>query len=147
MIMAGTKKFIRASVGVGGKNNPDDVRALQQLLIAAGEVVRGGADGRWGDHTLAALKSFHKAQTPPIEKTLIEPTDDIPLRLAVKANILIPLPGIAGIAGVETVHNWFVKNNIKYQPGAEHGGGNRCVYGVDGHTDYAVQTEAMGFRK
>jgi hypothetical protein len=145
--MAGIKKFIAASVGVGGTNNRTDVRALQQLLIAAGEVVKGGADGGWGNNTLTALKSFLSAQVPPIDKTLINPTDDIPLKMAAKANILIPLPGVSGIAGIETLHKWFVDNNIKYQAGAEHGGGNRCVYGVDGQTGYAVQTEATEFRK
>ena len=43
--MAGTKQFITASVGVEGKNQKRDVGALQQLLIAAGEKVIGGADG------------------------------------------------------------------------------------------------------
>jgi hypothetical protein len=145
--MAGTKKFISASVGAGGTNNRDDVRAVQQLLIAAGEVVPGGADGRWGDKTLGALKAFLKAQVPPIETSLIEAGSDIPMRLAQKAQILIPLPGASGIAGVETVHRWFVGNGIRYQAGAENGGGNRCVYGVDGNPAWAVQTEAREFRK
>jgi peptidoglycan hydrolase-like protein with peptidoglycan-binding domain len=145
--MAGTKKFIKASVGVRGTNNREDVRTLQQLLIAAGVAVKGGADGGWGDNTLAALREFLKAQTPPIEKTLIEPASDIPLKIAAKASILIPLPGLPGIAGVEKLHQWFVANNIQYQAGAENGEGNRCVYGVDGQTGYAVQTEAREYRK
>jgi hypothetical protein len=145
--MAGTKKFIKASVGVGGTNNRDDVRTLQQLLIAAGVVIKGGADGRWGDNSLSALQVFLKAETSPLQKTLIEPTSDIPLKIAAKANILIPLPGSTGIPGVEKLHQWFAANNIRYQAGAENGGGNRCVYGVDGQTGYAVQTEASEYRK
>ena len=47
-LMAGTKQFITGSVGVGGRNASVDVRALQQLLIAAGTEVKGGADGGWG---------------------------------------------------------------------------------------------------
>jgi hypothetical protein len=96
---------------------------------------------------LTALRSFLKAQMPPLETTLIQPTDDIPLKLAEKAQILIPLPGFRGVSGVESVHKWRVDNNIKYQAGAEHGGGNRCVYGVDGRTGYAVQMEAREYRK
>lgn len=145
--MAGTKKFIRSSVGVGGKNDREDVRAVQQLLIAAGEVVKGGDDGGWGNNTLAALESFLKSQSPPIAKTLVEPDDDLLLKLAAKAGILIPLPGVSGVAGLERMHSWFVENKIKYQAGAESGCGNRCVYGLDGHPEYAVQTEAREFRK
>ena len=154
--MAGTKKFLAQSVGVGGKNRGDDVRTLQQLLIAAGQVVNGGADGRWGGGTLSAMQGYFKSQTPrsagntvtiPVVKTLIEPTDDLPLDLAIEADIAIPLPGVNGVAGMDALHKWFTDNDIKYQQGAEHGGGNRCVYGVDGHTDYAVQTEAREYRK
>lgn len=144
--MAGTKKFLSQSVGVGGKNRGDDVRALQQLLIAAGEVVNGGADGRWGGGTLTALQSYLKAQTPPVTKTLIEPADELPLDLAIEADIIIPLPGVTGVPGMDALHKWFTDNSIKYQQGAEHGGGNRCVYGVDGHPEYAVQTESREYR-
>jgi hypothetical protein len=149
--MAGTKKFISASVGVGGVNRREDVGALQQLLIAAGIQVNGGADRTWGKNTLAALQSFLRSQTSTGSKVnddiRIEPSDDVLLKLAEKANILIPLPGVTGIGGVDTVHTWFVKNNIKYQAGAQDGGGNRCVYGVDGKTGYAVQTQSTAFLK
>jgi len=145
--MAGTKKLIRSSVGVGGDNDRQDVKAFQQLLMAAGEYVKGGDDGRWGDGTLGALRSYLRTQLPPLEKTLIEPSDDVPLKLAAKANILIPLPGVRGMAGVDKLHKWFVDNNIKYQNGAESGCGNRCIYGVDGHSGYAVQTESRELRK
>jgi len=150
--MAGTKQFIKASVGVGGKNQFGDIAALQQLLIAAGEAVQGGADGGWGGHTKDALQSFLRAQTPAVDKTyidnaLVQPGDAVLLKLAEKAKILIPLPGVKGIAGIDAVQKWFADNNIVYQKGAEDGGGNRCVYGVEGQTDYAVQTESTQFRK
>jgi hypothetical protein len=145
--MAGTKKFIYASVGVGGTNAVADVRRLQQLLMAAGVNVKGGDDGGWGGNTLAALQSFGRLQTPRTEPTLLQPGDPILLKLAEAANIVIPLPGTSGLTGLNTVHEWFVQNNIGYQPGAESGGGNRCVYGVEGLQRYAVQTEAKAFRK
>ena len=93
-----------------------------------------------------------RAQTPAVDKTYIEkaivaPTDPVLLKLAEKAKILIPLPGKTGIAGIEEAHKWFADNGIVYQKGAEDGGGDRCVYGVDGQTGYAVQTESKEFRK
>lgn len=154
--MAGTKKLLSQSVGVGGKNLGDDVRSLQQLLIAAGQVVNGGADGRWGGGTLTAIQGYLKSTLPsggvttvsmPVVKTLIQPSDDLPLNLAIAADIAIPLPGVHGVAGMDALHKWFTDNSIKYQQGAENGGGNRCVYGIDGHTDYAVQTESRAYRK
>jgi hypothetical protein len=144
--MAGTRKLLSQSVGVGGKNRGDDVRTLQQLLIAAGGTVNGGADGRWGGGTMTALQGYFKAQRPPVTKTVIEATDKLPLDLAIAADIAIPLPGVAGVPGMDALHKWFTDKSIKYQQGAEHGGGNRCVYGVDGHTDYAIQTEAKEYR-
>jgi peptidoglycan hydrolase-like protein with peptidoglycan-binding domain len=145
--MAGTKRFIGESVGVGGKNRDGDVRVLQKLLISAGEFVKGGVDGDWGDGTLSAVQSFLKAQTPPGDKTLIEPGDEILLKIADKAKIIIPLSGGRGVAGIDALQKWFADNDINYQAGAENGSGNRCIYGVEGHTGYAVQTEAQDFRK
>jgi len=150
--MAGTKQFITGSVGVGGRNATVDVQALQQLVIAAGTKVEGGADGGWGDNTRNALQSALGGLNPAldkayIDKALIQPGDAALLRLAEKAEILIPLPGVTGIAGIDAMHKWFSENNIAYQKGAEEGGGNRCVYGVLGQPGYAVQTESKAFRK
>jgi hypothetical protein len=145
--MAGTKKFISASVGVGGTNMWADVRSVQQLLIAAGVPVPGGDDGRWGGNTLTALQTFGRSQVPSVAPTLLQPGDDFLFNLAKKAEILIPLPVSRGLGGIDSLHSWFVRNNIGYQPGAENGGGNRCVYGLDGRTDYALQTVDKGFRK
>ncbi len=39
-----------------------DVRALQEALIAAGIPVRGGADGRFGSVTLAAVQAFQQRE-------------------------------------------------------------------------------------
>src|SRR5690349_14417779 len=110
--MAGTKQFITGSVGVGGRNASIDVRALQQLLIAAGTDVIGGADGGWGNNTRDAIQSALGALTPAldkayVDKALIQPGDAALLKLAEKAKILIPLPGVTGIAGIDAMHKWF----------------------------------------
>ena len=38
---------------------------------------------------------------------IVRPDDYLPLYLAWKANILIPLPGKAGMTGVVAMHEWF----------------------------------------
>src|SRR5690242_1692514 len=74
--MAGTKQFITGSVGVGGRNASVDVRALQQLLIAAGTDVIGGADGGWGNNTRDAIQSALGALTPALDKAYVEREQD-----------------------------------------------------------------------
>jgi hypothetical protein len=44
--MGATKKFIWEKVGAASKNNAADVKAVQQLLIAAGETIMGGDTGK-----------------------------------------------------------------------------------------------------
>ncbi len=143
--MAATRKFLSLSVGKGQKNHKDDVRALQQLLLAAGEVVPGGADGGWGDKTLGALTSFQKKNLTNGAKLSdsVDPEDYCLMLLAWKADILIPMPGKSGMPGIETMHKWFVDKKIKYNAGAEKGGGNRAVYGVSWRTDYAFQLTSL----
>lgn len=140
--MAAIKNFINKSVGEKGVNQKSDVKKLQQLLIAAGETVTGGDDGVWGSNTAKALESFQtKYQSSGVKiQKLLSPEDYCLLLMAWKANILIPLPGKAGTPGVLAMHDWFVKNSIKYNSGAEKGGGNRAIYGVAGDNRYAVQT-------
>jgi len=58
--MASTINFINNAVGDGLHNHWRDVRSLQQLLIAAGVRVHGGADGRWGQGTGDALIEYQK---------------------------------------------------------------------------------------
>lgn len=146
--MACTIRLIGGTVGAKGANRWADVRKLQDLLIAAGIPVKGGADGHWGDGTRTALgQAFEMlpAGTAPV-KDLVAPGDYLPLYLAWKAGILIPLPRKAGIAGVLALHDRFVADGVRYNPGADKGGGNRGVWGVHDCLDYAVQTTEERFR-
>jgi peptidoglycan hydrolase-like protein with peptidoglycan-binding domain len=54
---AGSSSFVGMKLGARG----DNVRVLQQALIAAGISVRGGADGWFGPATQAALISYQQA--------------------------------------------------------------------------------------
>jgi hypothetical protein len=71
--MGATKKFIWEKVGTGSKNNAADVKAVQQLLIAAGETIKAGDKGKWDDSTVAALQSFQtrvqKPTGPPVPQS------------------------------------------------------------------------------
>jgi hypothetical protein len=58
--MATTRNFIEHPVGDKAVNRPRDVKALQRLLMAAGEIVKGGDDAKWGDSTASALESFQR---------------------------------------------------------------------------------------
>jgi hypothetical protein len=128
-------------VGAGGVNFGEDVAHLQQLLIAAGETVPGGADGRWGTGTAGALKRFQKkhAGRGVKEVPCLLPGDHALLVMAWKAGILIPMPGKGGMPGVQKLHDWFRGQGVKYNSGAEDGGGNRAIWGVHGDPRYAVQ--------
>jgi hypothetical protein len=42
----------------------DDVKRLQEKLIAAGFAIEGGADGKFGDHTEDAVRAFQAAHPP-----------------------------------------------------------------------------------
>jgi penicillin-insensitive murein DD-endopeptidase len=42
----------------------DDVKRLQEKLIAAGFPIEGGADGKFGDHTEDAVRAFQAAHPP-----------------------------------------------------------------------------------
>ena len=58
---AGLVSSIKAVFGQGRKNNKNDVKALQQALMALGySLPKYGADGKWGPETLRALKKFQK---------------------------------------------------------------------------------------
>lgn len=58
---AGLVSSIKAVFGQGRRNNKNDVKALQQALMALGySLPKYGADGKWGSETLKALKKFQK---------------------------------------------------------------------------------------
>lgn len=142
-----TRQFISATVKAGRKKN-NDAKAVQQLLMAAGEVVPGGADGDWGDKSATALESFQKKHLAEGAKLQdwVDPGDHVLLLMAWRADILIPMPGKAGMEGVLKMHEWFVQNKIKYNAGAENGAGNRAIYGVHEDTRYAVQTTSQQYK-
>src|SRR5271157_4444522 len=134
--MSATINFIKHAVGDGMHNHHSDVRSLQKLLIAAGIQVQGGADGGWGKHTGDALVEYQKKKGAP-EKRQVNPGDDILTQMAADAKIVLPLPAAQGLSGLLQTHKWFTDNGIKYQQGAESGGGNRAIYGVEGDKRYA----------
>ena len=137
--MTAAIRLVNQPVGADVHNHVSDVKALQQLLMAAGIHVPGGDDGGWGKHTATALEQYQKQKGAPV-RPHVDPGDDILMKMAMDAKILIPMPGISGITGLLRMHKWFADNQIKYQKGAESGGGNRATYGVDGNKNYAVQT-------
>jgi hypothetical protein len=55
-------RVLSASVGAGGVNRPDDVRLVQNLLVARG-FDPGPADGLMGKKTIAAIKEFQRRFT------------------------------------------------------------------------------------
>ena len=63
--MTATIKFISKPVGDGLHNDHNDVGALQQLLLAAGIRVHGGADRAWGKNTAGALREYQKKKRSP----------------------------------------------------------------------------------
>lgn len=64
--MAATKST--APIGVGSP--PDMIRALQHALIASGySVGTAGADGIFGNHTIAALEAFQDDAALPVSST------------------------------------------------------------------------------
>lgn len=58
---AGLVSSIKAVFGRGRKNKKNDIKALQQALMALGySLPKYGVDGKWGSETLRALKKFQK---------------------------------------------------------------------------------------
>jgi peptidoglycan hydrolase-like protein with peptidoglycan-binding domain len=155
--MAATKKLIDGRVGEeGGAKSGSSVRQLQQLLIAGGyDLGATGADGGWGNKTKNALLDFQKkcktvgialdGEAPVADSTVAErpyadPGDRCLLYLARAAEMAIPVPGKLGMSGVKIMHEWLVKKQIKYQEGAQSGGGTRATWGLEGQAEWAIQT-------
>ena len=80
---------ISAFQGLTTGSSGDSVRALQRALIAKGITVVGGADGRFGPKTLAAVNEFQRSVGLPVSNTVDEETA-IALGTAVS-----PLTGLA----------------------------------------------------
>jgi hypothetical protein len=89
-----------------------------------------------------AFQSFVKKHGtgPQRTATYLEPDDELLLLMAQKANLVIPLSGFSGMAGVKAVHKWFEENQTQYNPGAERGLGDRALWGVHKNRAFVVQT-------
>ncbi len=76
-------------------NTGDAVKSLQNLLITAGIAVKGGADGKFGTATSAAISAFQKAQG-------LKSTGILDLRTALYVGFI---PGLATITpGISTTN-------------------------------------------
>jgi hypothetical protein len=138
----GTLQFTEKSVGPDCDNKSEDVETVQQLLQACGELTAEGARGGWGGKCTTALQSFCKKYGTGEQQTAtkLAPNDELLLLMAQTAKLVMPLSGLPGMAGVKDTHKWFEDNKIRYNEGAQHGKGNRAVYGVHGNTAFAVET-------
>jgi len=143
----GTIEFTEKKVGAGCDNIRRDVETVQQLLQAAGELSAAGAAGGWGPKSTAALQSFRDKYGTGTQRTAqcLESNDELLLLMAQKANLVTPLSGFPGMAGVRDTHNWLVQNQIKYNEGAQYGRGNRALWGVRGRPAFVVETISGGF--
>jgi len=92
------------------------------------------------NHPLDSLKTQKKGA---LQKRQIEPGDELLTKMAMDAKILIPMPVGPGVGGLLQIHKWFRDNGIKYQQGAQSGGGNRALFGVGRDRRYAVQTQTV----
>jgi hypothetical protein len=138
--MSATLQLISTRVGEGGAKSGNSVRRVQELLVAAGEALpKFGADGGWGDEAETALASFLKKNHKPTRK-YVAADDELLLLMAAEADILVQLPGVGGSTGVKALHRTFCSMNTKYNDGAQHGAGNRALYGVEGESQWAIQT-------
>lgn len=144
--MAATWNLLSKPVGPELRNARSNVRTLQQLLTAAG-FDTGGDSGAWDDKTTRALLAFRDAHFPGPYRLEVLPDSEELLILTRLAQIEIPLPGAAGINGIERMHDWFVGQGTEYNQGAESGLGNRAIYGIQGHTGSAVQRINRAWRK
>ncbi|WP_334190308.1 hypothetical protein [Noviherbaspirillum sp.] len=138
--MGPTIRLTKSTVGERGVNLKRDVNNLQELLIAAGEPIEEMTNGQWGKSTADALERFQKKHirtNPP--KKVLQANDSALLFMAWKAKILIPMPGRGGRPGMDAMHHWFRKHDIKYNTGADQGGGNRAIWGIHGNPRFAVQ--------
>jgi len=150
-------QFTQNTVGeksAGAKNHYSDVLTVQCLLIAAGIPVEGGSDGLWGGNTATALAKFQEKWSDDVgqefglpkagkEKlTLLQPDDDWLLRMAAAAQILIPMPAQKDITGLNALHEWFRKKNLKYEPKVEYTGSqSRSFWAVKARPNLAVQLQ------
>ena len=148
--MAATWNLLSKAVGPGlQKPNSNNVKTLQQLLRAAGYDT-GADSGTWDDRTTRALLQFRDVHFPGSYPLEVAPDSDDLLILVRLAQIEIALPGATGINGVQRMHDWFVKSGTKYNENPEKLAtslGNRAIYGMQGHTESAIQWINRAWRR
>lgn len=149
--MPQSKSLFGGKVGEGGRKSGPAVSDLHDLITAAGIGYAPERRDRWQPETLSVLKAFRQAciasgtarfgdkLKAELDKKCIEPTDATAFNLAYNAKILIEMPNACGVGGIQRLNDWFVKNQILYQKGAEKGGGNRASYALEGFKGWAVQ--------
>jgi peptidoglycan hydrolase-like protein with peptidoglycan-binding domain len=76
-VTGGNAGATRSFTGLGPGSVGNNVRALQQALIAAGVRVNGGADGIFGPATTTALKEFQRRQGLSASGTVNQATADM----------------------------------------------------------------------
>lgn len=151
-VMPQSKNLFATKVGEGGQRVGRAVADLHDLIAAAGIAYAPERRDRWQAETLSVLKAFRQACIDSgtarfedrlrgeLDKKCIDPSDATAFNLAYTAKILIEMPRACGIGGVQRLNEWFGKNSILYQMGAEKGEGNRATYALEGFPDWAVQS-------
>ena len=123
---------VTALQGLSTGSTGDAVKALQEALISKGIEVRGGADGRFGPMTLAALNQFQRSAGLGVTSSVDEAT-----AIAV-GTTLSPLTGLAkGRYGddVVTLQESLIAAGFTPKGGA------------DGHFGPATETALKAFQK
>lgn len=162
--MAADNEFSLTSgtVGQGGANSYPDVFMVQLLLYAADVLPQEGVDHIYkpGGETAKALLKFQEQWNDAVSEefclsrtnkheplTLLQPGDEWLLRMAAKAQILIPVPGVGDYRGIDELHEWMVSKGLQYEVKADYEGNNsRSFWPIAGNPDLAIQLQLHGAR-
>lgn len=157
--MPQSRSLFDGKVGEGGRKSGRAVSDLHDLISAAGIAYAPDQRNKWQPETLAVLKAFRQAcidsgtakfedkLKAELDKKCIEPTDATAFNLAYNAQVLIEMPRACGIGGIQRLNDWYIKNQILYQQGAEKGGGDRATYALTGFPGWAAQTIALRWQR
>jgi hypothetical protein len=145
--MPQSKSLFNGKVGDGGQKSGRAVSDLHDLITAAGIGYAPAQRDKWQPETLSVIKAFRQACIDSgnakfldklhaeLNKNCIEPNDSTAFNLAYQANILIEMPCACGIGGIIRLNDWFSKNQILYQTGADKSLGDRATYKLSGFQD------------
>ncbi|MBU3655887.1 MAG: hypothetical protein FGM23_05985 [Alphaproteobacteria bacterium] len=152
--MPQSKSLFNGKVGDGGQKSGRAVSDLHDLITAAGIGYAPAQRDKWQPETLSVIKAFRQACIDSgnakfldklhaeLNKNCIEPNDSTAFNLAYQANILIEMPCACGIGGIIRLNDWFSKNQILYQTGADKSLGDRATYKLSGFSGWAIQSIA-----